>query len=91
MDNITISLQDLKAVITSIISDERIDKILQRPQLSFTESCRLYGEHRIRKYIKSGLLKPASKNGSGSITYYSHKKIIELTQKSFHHLNEFKI
>lgn len=89
--NIIISVQDLKAVIISIMADEKLLKVMQRPQLILTEACHLYGDNRIKKYIKAGLLKPVSQNGKGSAIYYSHKKIIELTQMSFHHLNDIDL
>lgn len=86
-----ISLSDLRAVMVSLMSDERIEKLTNRPQLSFKEACELYDEVRIRKYIKSGLLKPISQNGKGSKVYYSHKRIIELTQNNYHHLKSLKL
>lgn len=91
-DNIVqISLSDLKAIVYSMVSDHKIDKITSKLQLTFTEACELYGDNRIRKFIKSGLLKPISQNGKGSKVYYSHKKIIQLTQNSYHHLNKTKL
>jgi len=88
---IQLELNDLKALVHSLISDERIDKVTSKPQLTFKEACELYGEIRIRKYIKSELLKPVSQNGKGSRVYYSHKKITQLIQNSYHHLKKVKL
>ena len=88
---VQLSLSDLRAVVISMVSDERIDKVTSKPQLTFTEACSLYGDVRIRKFIKSGLLKPVSQNGKGSKTYYSHKKITQLIQNSYHHLNQISL
>ncbi|MDM1049501.1 hypothetical protein [Sphingobacterium hotanense] len=82
-----LTLQDLTAVVNSIIAKDKIDITLSKPQLSRLEAERLYGEQRIKKWIKAGLLKPVSQNGKNSRIYFSHKKIIDLSQKSFHHLN----
>lgn len=79
-----IEIDDLRAVLTSIIADEKTNQSLDKPQLTFTEACKLYGGTRIRKYIKSGLLKTAAQNGRGTAKYYCHKRIIWLTQQSFH-------
>lgn len=81
------SLEDLTALVHSIIARDKVDITLSKPQLSRLESERLYGEQRVTKWIKAGLLKPVSQNGKNSKIYFSHKKIIELSQKSFHHLN----
>jgi len=88
---IQVSLSDLRAVVISMVSDEKLNKITSKPQLIFKEACELYGENRIRKYIKSGLLKPVSQNGKGSCKYYSQKKINELIQNSYNHLPEIKL
>lgn len=84
---IQVSLEDLTAVVNSIIAKDKIDITLAKPQLVKYEAEKLYGKQRILKWIKAGLLKPVSQNGKNSKIYFSHKKIIELSQKSFHHLN----
>ena len=93
MDNqiIQIKLDDLKALVNSMISEEKIKEMQAKPQLTFTEACALYGEHRIRKFIKSKLLKPASQNGKGSKIYYDHFKIIQLVNNSYHYLTGIKL
>ena len=88
---IQISLVDLTALVHSLISDQRIDKALSKPQLTFKEACELYGEVRVRKYNKSELLKPVSQNGKGSKIYYSHKKLNQLIQNSYNHLPTIKL
>lgn len=85
--NITLTLDDLKYLVTTIIAMDKVEKTLSKPQLSKLEAERLYGEQRVTKWIKAGLLKSDSQNGKNSKIYYSHKKIIELSLKSFHHLN----
>ena len=84
---ITLTLDELKELITTIISLDKVDKALSKPQLTKLEAERLYGDQRVNKWIKAGLLKPVSQNGKGSKIYFSHKKINDLSMKSFHHLN----
>lgn len=81
------SLEDLKALVHMVIAKDKVDITLSKPQLSRLEAERLYGEQRVTKWIKAKLLKPVSQNGKNSKIYFSHKKIIELSEKSFHHLN----
>lgn len=85
--NITLSLEDLKQLVTTIIAKDKVDKTLSKPQLVKYEAEKLYGKQRILKWIKAGLLKPVCQNGKNSKIYFSHKKIIELIEKSFHYLN----
>lgn len=85
--NITLTIDELKELVTTIIALDKVDKTLAKPQLTKLEAERLYGSQRVSKWIKAGLLKPVSQNGKGSKIYFSHKKIIDLSMKSFHHLN----
>lgn len=73
------------------VAEYLVNKTLAKPQLTFSEACQFYGDNRVRKWIKSGLLKPDSQNGKRSAIYYSHKKIIELSKQSRHNLNETEL
>ncbi|MFD2599870.1 hypothetical protein ACFSQ3_13010 [Sphingobacterium corticis] len=63
------------------IAEYLVNKTLSKPQLTQREASELYGEQRVGKWIRAGLLKPASQNGRGTKTYYDHKKIIKLSNE----------
>ncbi|MEI2271810.1 hypothetical protein OHD16_06615 [Sphingobacterium sp. ML3W] len=90
MGEITFMLteEQIKQIIIETIATYKIDEVLAKNQLTFTEGCKYYGPNRFRKWIKSGLLKPESQNGKTNKVYYSHKKIIQLSKQWRHDLNE---
>lgn len=90
METITTTVDDLRAVVSAIMADAKIEKLLKNPQLILSEAQAIYGENRINEYIKRGMLKPVSQNGKGAKKYYSHKRIIYLTTQSFHNFKSSK-
>ncbi|OYD42279.1 hypothetical protein [Sphingobacterium cellulitidis] len=86
-----LSEEDIRTIVIETISLYKQDEVLAKPQLIFKEACKYYGEIRVRKWIKSGLLKPQSQNGKGSKKYYSHKQIIKLSQEFRHYLPGIKL
>ncbi|GHE35151.1 hypothetical protein GCM10017764_17990 [Sphingobacterium griseoflavum] len=84
-DEITVSnIDKLKEFAMLIVREQRIDDILAKPQINRTELYKYYGAERARKWISAGMLRPACQNGKRSTTYFDHKKVIELANKSFH-------
>lgn len=82
---------DIKQIIIDTIAIYRLDEVLSKPQLIFKEACKYYGEIRVRKWIKSGLLKPISQNGKGGKKFYSHKRIIQLSEEHHNYLGSLKL
>lgn len=70
----------VKTAITTYLTEKNLEKI----QLSQKEAFRIYGEQRVKFWIKNGLLKAVSQNGKGHKIYYDHKKIIKLSRESYH-------
>jgi len=86
-----LSREDIKQIVIETIALYKQDEVLGKPQLIFKEACKYYGEIRVRKWIKSGLLKPASQNGKGGKKYYSHKRIIQLSEEHHNYLGSLKL
>ena len=82
------SFDQLQDAVRLVLREKELDNFLAKPQINRTELLKYYGAERSRKWLKANLLKPISQNGKGSKVYYDHKKVIELSKSSFHHLNK---
>ncbi|MGJ1420456.1 hypothetical protein ACR79T_12585 [Sphingobacterium spiritivorum] len=89
---ITINYEDFLSIVKEVallqIANASIDEAMSKPQMNMTEAYRYFEMSRVNKWIKAGLLKPTSQNGKGAKKYLSTKKMIELSLKSYHCLDE---